>query len=169
MASSVRAQCTDISSANCSLKYFVFRVKTGIFETAQWRVTSVQINFFINYHYFVYFVKWIFIWWWMATLEPKYTIPCPLKARIIEPEETAVTRQWFGKHDSAVTDTHVAREELLYAVFSVGSSSRLSLYVDVGQETEWASLTRVEAGSNTSTVTLRVVTGDEMGLKKAAP
>jgi hypothetical protein len=31
------------------------------------------------------------------------------------------------------------------------------------------SLTRVEAGSNTSTVTLRVVRGDEMGLKKAAP
>jgi hypothetical protein len=29
--------------------------------------------------------------------------------------------------------------------------------------------TRVEAGSNTSTVTLRVVRGDEMGLKKAAP
>jgi hypothetical protein len=28
------------------------------------------------------------------------------------------------------------------------------------------SLTRVEAGSNTSTVTLRVVRGDEMGLKK---
>jgi hypothetical protein len=30
-------------------------------------------------------------------------------------------------------------------------------------------LTRVEAGSNTSTVNLRVVRGDEMGLKKAAP
>jgi hypothetical protein len=30
-------------------------------------------------------------------------------------------------------------------------------------------LTRVEAGSNTSTVTLRVVRGNEMGLKKAAP
>jgi hypothetical protein len=29
--------------------------------------------------------------------------------------------------------------------------------------------TRVEAGSNPSTVTLRVVRGDEMGLKKAAP
>jgi hypothetical protein len=28
---------------------------------------------------------------------------------------------------------------------------------------------RVEAGSNTSTVTLRIVRGDEMGLKKAAP
>jgi hypothetical protein len=30
-------------------------------------------------------------------------------------------------------------------------------------------VTRVEAGSNTSTVTLRVVRGDKMGLKKAAP
>jgi hypothetical protein len=30
-------------------------------------------------------------------------------------------------------------------------------------------ITRVEAGSNTSTVNLRVVRGDEMGLKKAAP
>jgi hypothetical protein len=29
-------------------------------------------------------------------------------------------------------------------------------------------ITRVEAGSNTSTVTLRVVRGDEMGLKKKA-
>jgi hypothetical protein len=29
--------------------------------------------------------------------------------------------------------------------------------------------TRVEAGSNTSTVILRVARGDEMGLKKAAP
>jgi hypothetical protein len=29
-----------------------------------------------------------------------------------------------------------------------------------------AKKTRVEAGSNTSTVTLRVVRGDEMGLKK---
>jgi hypothetical protein len=29
--------------------------------------------------------------------------------------------------------------------------------------------TRVEAGSNTSTVNLRVARGDEMGLKKAAP
>jgi hypothetical protein len=31
------------------------------------------------------------------------------------------------------------------------------------------SKTRVEARSNTSTVTLRVVRGDEMGIKKAAP
>jgi hypothetical protein len=30
-------------------------------------------------------------------------------------------------------------------------------------------ITRVEAGSNTSTVNLRVVRGDKMGLKKAAP
>jgi hypothetical protein len=30
-------------------------------------------------------------------------------------------------------------------------------------------ITRVEAGLNTSTVNLRVVRGDEMGLKKAAP
>jgi hypothetical protein len=29
--------------------------------------------------------------------------------------------------------------------------------------------TRVEAGSNTSTVNLRVVRGDEMGIKKATP
>jgi hypothetical protein len=34
---------------------------------------------------------------------------------------------------------------------------------------DYAHITRVEAGSNTSTVTLRVVRGDEMGLKKAAP
>jgi hypothetical protein len=56
----------------------------------------------------------------MATVEPKYIVPCPLKARIMEPEETSVTRQRFGKHNSAVTDTHATTEELLCAVFSVG-------------------------------------------------
>jgi hypothetical protein len=38
-----------------------------------------------------------------------------------------------------------------------------------GMSRQSGRLTRVEAGSNTSTVTLRVVRGDEMGLKKAAP
>jgi hypothetical protein len=32
----------------------------------------------------------------------------------------------------------------------------------------YKAVTRVDAGSNTSTVTLRVVRGDEMGLTKAA-
>jgi hypothetical protein len=39
--------------------------------------------------------------------------------------------------------------------------------------TDWEGLvravTRVEVGSNTSNMTLQVVRGDEMGLKKAAP
>jgi hypothetical protein len=43
------------------------------------------------------------------------------------------------------------------------SITRISCYVYLNK------LTRVEAGSNTSTVNLRVVRGDEMGLKKAAP
>jgi hypothetical protein len=42
-------------------------------------------------------------------------------------------------------------------------------YIFCSQVLYKARYTRVEAGSNTSTVTLRVVSGDEMGLKKAAP
>jgi hypothetical protein len=49
---------------------------------------------------------------------------------------------------------------LLTNVFSDSDKSSFLIHVY---------LTRVEAGSNTSTVNLRVVRGDEMGLKKAVP
>jgi hypothetical protein len=41
------------------------------------------------------------------------------------------------------------------------NKNKIDSQSDVGKK-----ITRVEAGSNTSTVTLRVVRGDEMGLKK---
>jgi hypothetical protein len=58
----------------------------------------------------------------------------------------------------AAIDTHVTVEDLLEAVFSVLSVPRLYIedQLPLGD-------TRVEAGSNTSTVTLRVVGGDEKG------
>jgi hypothetical protein len=53
-------------------------------------------------------------------------------------------------------DTHATIEELLEAVFSMQSVPRF-----YNENTS-----RVEAGSNTSTVTIRVVGGDEMGSLK---
>jgi hypothetical protein len=43
----------------------------------------------------------------------------PLKARIVEPKEMAIAREWLSEHTSAVTNTHITIEELLEAVFSV--------------------------------------------------
>jgi hypothetical protein len=48
-------------------------------------------------------------------------------------------------------------------VFSVGPTRR---YI-TGRNLQMGAYTRVEAGSNTSTVTLRVVGGDEMGSLKS--
>jgi hypothetical protein len=59
-------------------------------------------------------------------------VTCLLKAGIVEPEEMAVARQWLCKHVSmatnsrdATTYTHATLEEMLEAVFSVGSMQRL--------------------------------------------
>jgi hypothetical protein len=38
----------------------------------------------------------------------------------MEPKETAVARQWLGKHVPAATNTHETLEEVLEAVFSMG-------------------------------------------------
>jgi hypothetical protein len=65
-----------------------------------------------------------------------------------------VAKQELGKNIPAATKTHVAIEELFGAVFYMRSvSCRIQYSV--------CTATRVEAGSNTSTVTLRVVGGDE--------
>jgi hypothetical protein len=58
-------------------------------------------------------------------------------------------------------------ERLLEAVFSVGSTSRL--YSEDPSPAEWKGRvpSRVEGVSNTSTVTLRVVKGDEKGSLKS--
>jgi hypothetical protein len=63
----------------------------------------------------------------------------------------------------ATTDTHATIEEILEAVFFVRSLPRL--YNE--DQLPLKEYTRVEAGSNTSTVTLRVVGGDEKGSLKS--
>jgi hypothetical protein len=45
--------------------------------------------------------------------------------RIMEPEETSITRQRLSKHVPAATNTQATIEELLEAMFSVGSAPRL--------------------------------------------
>jgi hypothetical protein len=70
----------------------------------------------------------------------------------------AVSWQRLGKHVPAATDTNTTIEEM-FCMWSV-----LRCYK---QGTSLAfKLTRVEAGSNTSTMTLRVVGGEEKGSLK---
>jgi hypothetical protein len=74
------------------------------------------------------------------------------------------SRQQLDKTVTAATNTHATIEELLDASFSM----RFVSYQ--GRQTVSSSqifLTRVEAGSNTSTVTLRVVRGHEKGSLKS--
>jgi hypothetical protein len=59
-------------------------------------------------------------------------VTCLLKARIAEPEEMAVAKQWLCKRISTVTNhvteathIHATTEKLLEVVFSVGSMQRL--------------------------------------------
>jgi hypothetical protein len=58
----------------------------------------------------------------------------------MEPEETAVARQQFDKHVSAVMDMHATVEELLETMFSM--QSMLRLY----SESHWANLIAVSCG-----------------------
>jgi hypothetical protein len=61
-------------------------------------------------------------------------VTCLLKVRIAEPEKMSIARQWLCKHVSMATkscDRHnryATVEELLEAVFSVGSMQRLQVY-----------------------------------------
>jgi hypothetical protein len=86
-----------------------------------------------------------------------------LKAGRVELEETYISRQRFDKQIPAATDMQSTIEEFWGTVFSTRS-------VQGGYKEEFGreySDTRVEAGSNTSTVTLRVVGGDEKGSFKS--
>jgi hypothetical protein len=69
----------------------------------------------------------------------------------------AVSRKPLGKHVPAATDTHARIEILLETVFSTRSVQRGQLKQEVAAGRD----SRGEAGSNTSTVALRVVGGDE--------
>jgi hypothetical protein len=77
----------------------------------------------------------------------------------------AVSRQRLGKHFHAATDTHVTIKLQLETVFSSRSVKgviRKSTGYNVMQF-----FSRVEVGSNTSTVTLRAVGGDKKRILKS--
>jgi hypothetical protein len=60
-----------------------------------------------------------------------YVVTYLLKAKMAEPDEMVVARQWLCKHVSTATEsrdchnTNATMEELLEAVFSMQSASRL--------------------------------------------
>jgi hypothetical protein len=71
-----------------------------------------------------------------------------------------VSRQRIGKHVPAATNTHTAKELVFETMFSTRSVQRSY------KEENWGDPvrdSRVEVGSNISTVALRVVGGDENG------
>jgi hypothetical protein len=73
--------------------------------------------------------------------------------------KTAAYKQRITKHVPATTNTQATIELLLETLFSTRS-----VHMGYnGDNWEDSVRTRVEAGSNTSTVTLRVVGGDEKG------
>jgi hypothetical protein len=78
-------------------------------------------------------------------------------------EITFVARQRLAKHVPDATDTHATIEVLLETEFSTRSVQRGY------KEDNWGNRLspRVEAGSNTSIVTPRVVGGDEKGSLKS--
>jgi hypothetical protein len=70
---------------------------------------------------------------------------------------TAIAMQWRGKHTSVTTDL------LLKMGFSTQSVERAFKGRQLGQP----SFTRMEAGSNTPTVTLQVIGSDKKGSLKS--
>jgi 2'-5' RNA ligase len=81
----------------------------------------------------------------------------------------AVSRQRLGKYVPAATDMHITIQALFEWVFSTRSLQRVVKRIsDAKKSFEFVIYsTRVEAGSNTSTATLRVVGGDEKGRLKS--
>jgi hypothetical protein len=77
----------------------------------------------------------------------------------VEPEETFIARQRLGKHVPVVTNKQTTIDVLLETMFSIRSVQRGYKRRDL----RFGSGPRVEASSNTSTVALRVVGGDEKG------
>jgi hypothetical protein len=83
-------------------------------------------------------------------------------------EEGAIARQWHNKNDSTVENEISRQRSNSYARNNRGTVGSGFLFRSVQRlylENRNASLRgpRVEAGSNTSTVTLQVVRGDEKG------
>jgi hypothetical protein len=54
-----------------------------------------------------------------------YIVTCPLKAGILQSEETPVAREWFDRrHLTVATLTYARVEERLEAVFSMQSAAK---------------------------------------------
>jgi hypothetical protein len=98
-------------------------------------------------------------------------------AGIAEPEKTSVARQWLCKHDSTATKSRDRNNRYTRDYRgTVGSGIFYWACAEAYQENRnwlrhkllhYPAETRVEAGSNTSTVNLRVVAGDEKGSLKS--
>jgi hypothetical protein len=90
----------------------------------------------------------------LLLLESNYIVACLLKARLMEPAETAVAREHLCKHSHclvmATTDMHATIEKLLESVFSVQSVSRLynddQLLLPVSLSQEFSESSRESAG-----------------------
>jgi hypothetical protein len=78
-----------------------------------------------------------------------------------------VSRQRIDKHVPAAINTHTTIELLSETVFSTRSVQSGYKKDNWGDPVRECQTFRVEAGSNTSTVTLRVVGGDEKGSLKS--
>jgi hypothetical protein len=85
-------------------------------------------------------------------------VTCLLKARIAQPEETAIASKRLGKHVS--TAMNATTEELLEVVFSVGSMQRLH------KETSWISQENVQAADKSESL-VRVAPVEESPLLEA--
>jgi hypothetical protein len=75
----------------------------------------------------------------------------------METTDAVIARQCHSKHVSVATDTDATAKDVVFSL-----QSTWSLYKE-DQLNNSVKMTRVEAGSNTSTVTLRVIGGDEKG------
>jgi hypothetical protein len=87
------------------------------------------------------------------------------ESRSSEQKEMAISRRQHGKYVSAARNKHATIDELLGAMLSMRSVPYVYDYITklCGRQAE----PRVVAGSNISTVTLRVVGGDEKGSLKS--
>jgi hypothetical protein len=100
----------------------------------------------------------------VVSISSVYIVAYLLIARIVEPAETAVTRQPLCKHATVPEPSRrnlrkQRMEELLEAVFYMWSVPKLH------KDSIWCCelKDRMDSGSNTSTVALRVVGDDEKG------
>jgi hypothetical protein len=108
---SVYILCSDLSCSG-TLKfpghlYLLLHVSLQNYETKSlWKI-SFQ-------HSYIYIFIYISV-----TLKFMYIVTCCLKAEIMEPEETSIARQRFGKQVSGATDMQATIEKLLGMMFSI--------------------------------------------------